>query len=785
MRFFSLHRPTIIKKSCCLLALVLPLTVYADQVIYDDALQNSWSDWSWGTRNLANTSPVHNNSTYSISANENAWEALSFYHSDFNTSPYTNLVFWINGGSGGGQVLRVHAQLAQVDTGHTYTMPALLSGNTWQQIVIPLSALGVANANNFDRFWMQLTDSGTTSPYYVDDISLQTAAPVQPSTNANVTVSVDALANGHVISPLIYGVAFASSNQLADLNFRLNRSGGNSETRYNWELNAHNHAADWYFESIADDGPTNSGASADAFIADSKNGGAQPMITVSMIGWMPILASGRGKLASYSIAKYGPQTGSDWQWFADAGNGVGTNTTTHTGWLITTNDPTDANFLTNSAFQQAFIRHLTNRWGTATNGGVRYYFLDNEHSIWHSTHRDVHPIGATMEEIRDRMFEYASMVKSNDPNAVVLGPEEFGWSGFLYSGYDLWYGDHNGWSYLPDHAAHGNMDYMPWLLSQFYQRATNTNQRLLDYFTLHCYPQGNGTVNEFGDNISTDAQLLRNRSTRQFWDTNYVDPSWINSVVKLIPRMKDWVNQYYPGMPIGVTEYNWGAEGYLNGATAQADILGIFGREGLDLATRWTTPAMGTPTYLAMKMYRNYDGAKSTFGDTSIRATVPNPDNLAAFAAVRSGDGALTMMVINKDLNNVTPVTLTLANFNVSGSAQVWQLASPGTSISHLSNTALTNGVLQQALPPQSITLFVVPGVTPFHMRVGTNRPPARLELWLDGQVGQSYVLQSSTNLISGWLNISTNQLTSNSFSFQVATTNSTGMFYRGRWKTP
>ena len=32
----------------------------------------------------------------------------------------------------------------------------------------------------------------------------------------------------------------------------MNRSGGNAETRYNWQINAHNHAADWYFESIAD-----------------------------------------------------------------------------------------------------------------------------------------------------------------------------------------------------------------------------------------------------------------------------------------------------------------------------------------------------------------------------------------------------------------------------------------------------------------------------------------------------------------------------------------------------
>jgi hypothetical protein len=184
-----------------------------------------------------------------------------------------------------------------------------------------------------------------------------------------------------------------------------------------------------------------------------------------------------------------------------------------------------------------------------------------------------------------------------------------------------------------------------------------------------------------------------------------------------------------------------------------------------------------------MKLYRNYDGNKSTFGDTSIQAVVPNPDNVAAFAAVRTGDGAMTIMAINKDLNNATPVTLNITNFTATGPAQVWQLTSANT-ISHLSNTGLTNGVLSQVLPAQSITLFVLPGATTFHLRIGTNRPPGQLELWLDGQSGQSYVLQSGTDLVH-WVAVSTNALSSNSFSFLVAMTNPAKMFYRGAVNPP
>jgi hypothetical protein len=212
------------------------------------------------------------------------------------------------------------------------------------------------------------------------------------ATNSAVTIAVDAQLNRHAISPLIYGVAFASSAELSDLNAPLNRSGGNAETRYNWQLDAHNRGADWYFISIAD-GSGTPGQNADNFVSNSRSGGAEPMLTVPMIGWAPKLGDGRAKLASYSVNKYGPQTATEPGW-PDIGNGVGTNATTHTSWLITTNEPNDANFATNSAFQVAWLQHLTNRWGLSTNGGVRYYFMDNEHSIWHSTHRDVHPNGA-------------------------------------------------------------------------------------------------------------------------------------------------------------------------------------------------------------------------------------------------------------------------------------------------------------------------------------------------------------------------------------------------------
>jgi hypothetical protein len=761
------------KWSCHLLIwLFLPqLALFADQIVYDDSLENGWQNWSWATVNLANTNPVHSGMD-SISVTCGGWQALYLHNTPFYSGLYTNLTFWINGGTGG-QPLKVQATTNQnaLSTAYTFIAPA----GSWQQIVIPLTALGVANQPNMDGFWIMANTAVQLPTFYVDDISL-VANPTTPGTNAPVAITVDALANRHPISPLIYGVAWTASNQLSDLNFTLNRAGGNAETRYNWQLNAHNRAADWYFESLADSGPTNPAASDDAFVADSQNGGAQPMITIPMIGWMPKLGPNRAGLASYSIAKYGPQTGYD-PWFPDAGNGISTSNNT----LITWNDPNDANFPTNVVLQQGFVQHLLNQWGPSTNGGVPFYIMDNEHSIWFATHRDVHPIGPTMQEIFNDFIAYAGMVKSNDPNALVCGPEEWGWSGYFYSGYDQqWSGQHNDYdpSDYPDRQANSGWDYMPWLLNQIQQHDSATGQRLIDYFTLHCYPQ---EANVGGTNVDTATELLRNQCTRIFWDTNYVDPSWINSVIMLIPRMKSWVATNYPGTKIGVTEYNWGAETNINGATAQADILGIFGSQGLDLATRWTVPPTGSPTYNAMKMYRNYDGKNSVFGDTSILTTVPNPDDLSAFAAVRTSDGALTLMVINKDLNNASPITASLTNFSAAGTVQRWQLTSANV-ITPLANLALANSFLSDLLPAQSITLFVLPPSTSINLQFGNNSPPGQLGVWLNGEAGQTYLIQSSTDLVN-WSSVSTNLLTSNSFEFFVPTTNAPQMFFRGAWE--
>ena len=444
--------------------------------------------------------------------------------------------------------------------------------------------------------------------------------------STSITITVDVTANRRPIDPNIYGVAHATTAQLNDLNTPLNRNGGNNTTRYNWQLNADNRGNDWYFESIAD-GSATAGERGDTFIANARAANAKAMLTIptDRLGREGRRRVGR-KLASFSIAKYGAQTGNDWQWFPDAGNGVRTN-----GQFVTGNDPNDANVPSNAAVPAGLGRSIWSAAGARTRPAACATTSSTT-----SRASGTRPIATSARPARrwtksrtgwstSRRRSKRSIRRrsSSDPrNGAGAATSSAATTSNTAA--------RTGGARFPIATTTAAPTTCPGCSTQLRQSSAPTGQRLLDVFTVHYYPQGG----EFSDDVSSAMQLRRNRSTRSLWDPTYVDETWINDRVQLIPRLKSWVNTYYPGTPIGITEYNWGAENHINGATTQADIFGIFGREGLDMAARWTTPAASTPTYKAMKMYRNYDGNKSTFGDTSVAAAAPNPDAVSAFAAV-------------------------------------------------------------------------------------------------------------------------------------------------------
>ena len=330
--------------------------------------------------------------------------------------------------------------------------------------------------------------------------------------------------------------------------------------------------------------------------------------------------------------------------------------------MMCKNDPTDAYVANSVDIQKAWVQHLVAKWGDSQRRQViKYYMLDNEPSIWSGTHRDTHPSLATYDEIYNDIVNYAAAIRNVDPNAIIIGPEEWSWWAMWYSEQDQKVGLNSSSS---DYATHSSTYYYPYLLQKLYAYKQANGVDLINVLSVHCY---------------TDVSSNYNVATRQLWDPNYKDTGWEGTsfglnggVFDWIPLMKQWVNEYYPGLQIACTEYNWDDESTLSGATTEADLLGIFGYYGFDMANIFTAPKY--PTYLTLQMYRNYDGKLSTFGDTSISTTVADPDNLSAFASLRSTDGAMTVMVINKQTSS-TPVNVTLANFTAGSTAQAYQVA--------------------------------------------------------------------------------------------------------------
>ena len=108
------------------------------------------------------------------------------------------------------------------------------------------------------------------------------------------------------------------------------------------------------------------------------------------------------------------------------------------------------------------------------------------------------------------------------------------------------------------------------------------------------------------------------------------------------------MDKEYPGTKVSISEYGWGDMTKLNSTLALADVLGIFGRERLDLACMFGPPKATDAGANAFRIYRNYDGKGGRFGDVWCARASADQGRLSVYAAVRSADHALTIVVINK-----------------------------------------------------------------------------------------------------------------------------------------
>jgi hypothetical protein len=541
------------------------------------------------------------------------------------------------------------------------------------------------------------------------------------------TLTVDAAAARHAISPLVYGMnSYRQSDPDHEslkvakaVRLTLDRWGGDGVTRYNYKLDISNHAAHWFYENIPNANSNYPDVSEfNTQVADDRASGAKTMGTVPVMGWV---ARSRTMAGSFSVAKYGPQQKTDPYW-TGFGNGL-----TPDGKKITGNDPTDTCIPVDASWTEDWVKYLVNKFGDAAHGGVAIYSLDNEPNWWDLNHRDVHPLPFTYDELTENGIKVARAVKAADPTAEVSGPVIDNWYAYFYSQRDLETVRFTslGITYdFSDRASHGNLPFIEYYLRTFKaaQDADPNHARLLDYLDLHTYfAPDNAQLNPVANSENQKAVI---NSTRVFWDPTYTDQRLRdpNNYAQTIPpmmirRMRQWIAANYPGTKTAITEYNWGAQEHISGAVAQADILGIFGREALDLGALWGPPDLDTPAMFAFKIFRNYDDAGGAFGDISIGANSSDQGSLAVYAALRNTDNSVTVIVINKTFEDLKS-DLVLIHLKTAKHGRVFQYSNadlkqiralPDAKVALISKKDGTLALKDQVFPAMSITLYSVP----------------------------------------------------------------------------
>jgi len=618
------------------------------------------------------------------------------------------------------------------------------SAVTWSLLGPPGSALSAGT----------LTSTGLyTTPYPAPATVTVTAASTEdttmsgsvtvaltpPNTVAGPALTVDAGNQTHAISPYIYGMNGYTLNASAAkaANLPIGRWGGDSTSRYNYQLDVTSSAGDYYFENQTGTGGDGavavSGVTAfDAFVQSNAVIGAKTLGTVPVLGWVAKDSTS----CSFPTSTYPDQYAVDPS--RSCGDGELPSQTDITG-----NDPTVTSTAVGPSWAGGWVAYLAGKFGTAAKGGVAIYDLDNEPSWWDAVHRDVHPVASTYDEVTNNGIATAQAIKTADSTAEVSGPVVDYWWNYFYSKKDIESGWSSGspcyspWSNPVDREAHGGVPFIEYYLQQFKAAEKSYGSRLLDYLDLHTYfaPDYQGSSVAFTTAGDTGEQQVRLNSTRIFWDPTYTDPNYQQpnystdanyttscspslQAPQLIPVMQGWVAKDYPGTKTAITEYNWGGQESINGALTQADILGIFGSYGLDLGTLWGPPDPTTqiPGLVAFEIYRNYDGNNATFGDQALASTSANPGALSVYGALRTSDNAVTIVVINKTYGDLTD-TISLANLTPNGAAKAFLysnpnlagiLAQPDIAVTPPSAGGATS-TISTTFPAQSITLFVVP----------------------------------------------------------------------------
>jgi hypothetical protein len=499
-----------------------------------------------------------------------------------------------------------------------------------------------------------------------------------PTGTFNVNVNVDPSAERAPISPYIYGT---NDDLTGTENWTARRMGGNRLSTYNWENNASNAGKDyfwqsdsyipWYFGNIMDRSKYDiPGIGATAFHERWLNKGSYSLLALQTAGYA---AADRNETP---VTETAPSP----RWVeVKAAKGAP---------FSLTPDLND-----NKVYMDEFVNLLVNKFGHASSPtGVKGFEIDNEPALWAENHKYMHPVQTSGVEVLNKSIELAKAVKNVDPSVEMFGPVSYGFSEYLIMD------NKTEWESIKGNYAW----YLDYYLDKLRAVSAKENRRLLDVLDLHWYPEavgGDVIISDPNTPNTLETHKARVQAPRSLWDPSYQEKSWIgdfySSYLPLIPRLKQSVNTYNPGTKLAITEYSYGGTDHVSGGIAMADVLGIFGKNGVYMANYWKTVSLEKSQYssAAAKIFNNYDGKNAKYGNTSVKTETSDTENSSVYGSVYTdSDNNLHLIAINKNFDFDMDAVINIAGSTNYTSAKVWAFDSASSAITERQGVATING---------------------------------------------------------------------------------------------
>ncbi len=528
----------------------------------------------------------------------------------------------------------------------------------------------------------------TSPPDAPVDLGGTIVTPGDPgATDVKLTVRADTAVRA--ISPLIYGL-----NGTTDAKNRpsIVRSGGNRLTAYNWENNGSNAGNDYCFQNdrtfVPPSGPNTPGYAVKPMLDDAKAKGHTTLVTVPIVDYVAADTNDNGDGGAGPPSCVGDVRKSGAGYLATR---FKQNKPTKGSAFTLTPDPADA-----FVYQDEFVNWVKAGWGAQT----VLFSLDNEPDLWSDTHAEIHPAKVGYDELIKRNVDYAKAIKASWPAAQTLGFVSYGYAGYTTL------------QDAPDRAGKG--DFTDYYLKKLKEAETAAGKRLVDYLDLHWYPEARGggvRVSGVGDATAAAARV---QAPRSLWDATYKEDSWIaNDVVggpiRLLPRYLAKIDTNYPGTRLAISEWSYGGGNHISGAVATADVLGVFGRTGVGLATLWFLHGAEPFTLAGLRAFTNFDGAGAKFGDTSISGTASDDAVASVYASIDAGSPSRVVLVVVTKATTTKTAGITVAHATTFTKAKVWQLA--GTTPNPVASAdvaAVATNAFKYTMPAMSVSVLLL-----------------------------------------------------------------------------